>query len=181
MEWDTSDWIAKFTGTASSSEKIASYDRIEWLKLGGDGLNDSWTGYDLSKAAVVLDNELYFGFSSTGDSDVWRFSSTTEWTQIGGDGLNGSWASTIDGVTDLKAFNNKLYAGLGSGSATGNAEVWEYSTTTATWTQIGGNSVNSSWPTGSYTHVPSLTAFGEYLYAAPISTVAGEGDFSRPT
>jgi hypothetical protein len=63
-----------------------------------------------------------------------------------------------------------LYAGLGNG--TDNANVWEYDG--ASWTQIGGDGLNSGWADATYEEVHSLTSYNEQICAG-IGSSDGDG------
>jgi hypothetical protein len=96
---------------------------------------------------------------------------------VGGDAVNSSWAdNTYYRVDTLTTFNSKLYAGLGVGG--GFAEVWEYNGTS--WTQIGGDGLNSSWSENSKAVVFALLSFSGKLYAGTgtrfVLPAAGDGE-----
>ena len=179
MEWDVNDLVVTLSGTASSSQKIATSTMIDWRKIGGNGKNGSWTGAGTGEPEsiyrlVTFNNKLYastVNFDSSGAAEVWEFSSST-WTKIGGDGVNNSWDSAPEHefADALTVFNDKLYVGLGFDNNDG--EVWEWTSPTS-WTKIGGDGTGTSWATSvrvrdiiSYTNPGGYTA----LYAGKGAT-----------
>lgn len=123
------------------------YNGTTWSKIGGDGVSGSWTGaagYYGVWSLVESGTDLMAGLAGVdGDAEVWKYNGTT-WTQIGGDGEGGSWSGAYYAVGAMAYYHNELYAGLFS-STTGNVEVWKYDG--STWSQVGGDGLNSSWNT----------------------------------
>jgi len=139
-----------------------------WSQIGGDGLNGSWSNalYEQVLSIASDGTNIYAGLGNTaGDAEVWRYNGTT-WSKIGGDGVGSSWsaASNIEGVYALAYVGTFLYAG--TGNTAGDGDLWRYNTGTSTWSQIGGDNVNSSWPQaqGSMEYVHALTTDGTNLY-----------------
>jgi hypothetical protein len=149
-----------------------------WTKMGGDSVNPgggaSWgANYEYVLSLNILGGNLYAGLGVTaGDADVWRLNiGTNAWSMIGGDTLNSSWASsTFEGVYSLANDGTNIYAGLGS--STGDAEVWRWNG--ATWSKLGGDSVNSSWATGSV--VWSMTNVGSTVFVGQSNNSSGNAE-----
>ena len=134
-----------------------------WTQIGGDGVRSSWTGHSRVNALWAFNNKLYAGLGTgANDAEVWEYNGNY-WVKIGGDGVRSSWTSiNYTNVLSLQDFDNKLYAGLGGIDTW--ARVWEYNTSTETWTEIGGNGLNNSW-NGNEQSVDSLGVYGGELYA----------------
>lgn len=150
-------------GSGINDAEVWRYNGTVWSKIGGDSANSGWTtNYDRVVSTTIYNGKLVVGLgSSAGEAEVWQWSGTA-WSKIGGDTVASSWdAVNFEQVDTLLAFNNKLYAGLGTG--TGDAEVWEYNGTT--WTKIGGDDVNSGWTSGTYERIRALAGFNGKLYA----------------
>lgn len=163
-------------GTATNAARIYKWDGSTWTWVGGFGIgapyNAFTTGYENVVSMAVYGGHIYAGMgTSTGDADIWELSGTT-WTQIGGDAKNSGWASnTYEEVDSLLPYNGKLYAGLGTG--TGDAEVWAWDGTT--WSMVGGDGLNNSWPDGQYEQTRSLVVYDGKLYAG-LGNSAGDGE-----
>jgi hypothetical protein len=154
---------AGLVGTANNSE-VWTFNGTSWTRIGGGFINKSWGYFNIQnvESMVVSGDYLYAGMGNTvaGNAQVWRFDGS-DWTIVGGQGVNSSWAAgTYEDVMSLASFGGDLYAGLGT--TANDAEVWRFNGTT--WTQVGGDSLNSSWPAG-YEEVYALTTFGGQLYA----------------
>ena len=149
-----------------------------WTKLGGDSVNPgggaSWgANYEYVLSLNILSGNLYAGLGLTADdAEVWRLNlGTNTWTKIGGDTLNSSWASsTFEGVYSLANDGTNIYAGLGS--STGDAEVWRWNG--STWSKLGGDSVNTSWATGSV--VWSMTNVGTTVFVGQSNNSTGNAE-----
>ncbi len=162
-------------GTTAGDAEVWSCDTsvgcTDWTKIGGDAINSSWaiSTYEVVSALYVQGGNLYAGLSNSAqDGEVWRWNGSV-WTKIGGDGVSSSWAAAtnIESVRTLTGDGTNIYAGLGDSA--NDAEVWRYNGTT--WTQIGGDSLNSGWTTN-IEAVYTLTYFGGNLYAGT-GTTAG--------
>ena len=146
-------------GDTAGDAAVYRWNGSTWTKVGGDGVNGSWASADNIEYVQSLDyfgGKLYAGTGiSTGDADVWQYSGGS-WTKIGGDGINGGWAaSTYEGIGSLTNDGTSLYAGTGTGN--GDGEVWKF--TSGSWTKLGGDGVNGSWP----------SARGDAVYAMQYS------------
>lgn len=103
-----------------------------WSQIGGDSNGSDGMGwldagnYDRVRSLAVYNGDLYAGLGlSTGDGEVWRYSSGS-WTQIGGDGINNSWLDTnIEEVSTMAVHRGKLYVSTGN-TANIDAQVWSY-------------------------------------------------------
>lgn len=154
---------ALYVGLGYSSAGYAEVWRYSgsgtvWTKVGGDGLNSSWENsrYEDVPNLVVWNDKLIASLGSSGsgspnnDAEVWACTDcdggSPVWERIGGDS-NGAdnlgWldANNYDRVKSLAVYNGDIYAGLGLNA--GDGEVWKYNGTS--WTQVGGDGVNSSW------------------------------------
>ncbi len=146
-----------------------------WTQVGGDGVNTSWnTNYErVFSLTVDGSNNIYAGLGlDSGDAEVWKYNGTS-WTQIGGDSLNSSWTATT--MTDVRALlvdGSTLYSGVSNTSATTYpAEVWTTNLTTISWTRIGGDGINKSWPPANFTMIDSMTTYkGKLIAGLPGST-----------
>jgi len=131
-------------GTTANDAEVWKYDGSTWTKVGGDSLNSGWTtNFEAVNVLAVYNGALYAGLGvSAQDGEVWRWNGSI-WTKVGGDGVNSSWATgaNIESVLSMTVYDGQLYAGLGS--STNDADIWRYNGTS--WTQIGGDGLNSSW------------------------------------
>jgi len=153
------------TASATYSDgEIWSWDGSSWTRIGGDGVNASWSQashYGEVDAMAVDDTYLYAGLGAgTNDGEVWRYDGTN-WEKIGGDSLKGGWTNYAERVLSLAMYNGQLLAGLGSGN--GDGELWLWNGTL--WSKIGGDGVSGSWNTTTYQEVESLIVYGDDLYA----------------
>ncbi len=160
--------------TASSTDsdgEVWSWNGSTWTKIGGDGLNSSWTlasHYGEVDALAADDTYLYAGLgAAANDGEVWRYNGES-WSKIGGDSLNGGWTNYAERVLSLALYNDNLVAGLGS--STGDGELWSWNG--SSWTKIGGDGVSGSWSTSIYQEVESLITYSGDLYAG-MGNVAG--------
>ncbi|HEX9090897.1 MAG TPA: hypothetical protein VF831_05375, partial [Anaerolineales bacterium] len=158
-------------GTTANDAEIWRWNGTTWTKIGGDGLNSSWTtNYEEVYSLAVYGGNLYAGLgNSANDAEIWRWNGTT-WTKIGGDGLNSSWTTNYERVRSMAVLNDQLYAGLGT--TANDAEIWRWNGTT--WTKIGGDGLNSSWNTN-YEQVEPLTVYDGQLYAG-LGTSTGDAE-----
>ena len=136
-------------------------DCTSWTKVAGDGI-----GIPASLAVTSLavhNGSLFAGTTgSAGAADVYRYNGGTSWSQIGGDGVNSGWVgSAYETVASMYGDGTYLYVGLGS--TAGDAEIWRWNGTS--WSQIGGDGVNTSWSGTEYETVRSLTSMNGRLYA----------------
>ena len=156
-------------GGNTDYDEVWKYNGSTWAKVGGDGLNSGWTTSTWQwgvNALSVYKGELYatvYGVVATlDDAEIWKYNGST-WTQVGGDGVGSSWAGgSYEAAYGLTEYNGDLYAGLGTSVEEG--EVWKYNG--STWSQIGGDSLNSGWATEDQTQtVRSLAVYNGKLYA----------------
>ncbi len=155
--------------------QLWEYNGSTWTQIGGSSLFSGWgTGYDAAWGLTIHKGKLYVGLgASNGEAEVWEWSGSA-WTQIGGDSVNSSWDnSTYNRVGNFAqtSWNGKLYTGLGNG--TGEAEVWEYNGTS--WSQVGGDGLNSSWADATYEEVFSIIGHNGKLYAG-LASGTGDGE-----
>ncbi len=150
-----------------------------WTRVGGDGVNSSWANskYEDVPSLVVWNDKLVAGLGYSGagtpnnDAEVWACTDcdggSPSWTQIGGDSNgvdNMGWldANNYERVRSMAVYNGDLFAGLGYGA--GDAEVWRYNG--STWTQVGGDGVNSSWLDGQVEDVSTMVVNRGKLYVS---------------
>ncbi len=163
LAYGSSTLYAGLSGTGSNGE-MWSWNGSAWTRMGGGYINNSWGYFNLQnvESMTVYGEYLYAGTGNTvaGNAQVWRYDGTT-WQIVGGQGINSSWAAgTYEDVMSMVSFGGNLYVGLGT--TANDAEVWRYNG--STWTQVGGDSLNSGWTTG-FEEVYSLANFGGNLYA----------------
>ena len=164
-------------GASTNDAEVWMYNGTSWSKIGGDGVNSSWSASYESVRSLTSDGiNVYAGVGDTAtDAEVWMYNGTS-WSKIGGDGVNSSWAAAdnVEYVTNLDYFGGKLYAG--TGLTAGDADVWMYNGTS--WSKIGGDGVNSSWASSTYELVGALVDDGTSLYAG-VGNGNGEGEVYR--
>ncbi len=168
-----------YVGLAISANEaeVWKWNGSTWSQVGGDSLNSGWaTGYESVRSLTVHNGLLYAGIgdSAATDDEVWSWNDSS-WTKVGGDSVNSSWTNTggvPDYVENLISWGGDLYAGL-SGAGSGDAEIWKFNG--ATWSQIGGDGVNSSWPDATFENVASLTVYDGALYAG-LGLTTGDAD-----
>ncbi len=152
------------TGNAVGDAEVWSWNGTAWTKIGGDGLNSSWADqtYESVLSLATDGTNVYAGLGTgTGDGEVWKYNGTS-WTRIAGDGINSGWAaSTVEEVDSLTWLGTNLYAG--TGNTAGDGDVWRWNGTS--WTQIGGDALNSSWASATFERVNVLINDGTNVYA----------------
>ena len=153
-------------GSTAGDNEVWSFDGSTWTKIGGDGVNGSFTNtHTIVSTLAVSGSTLYAGVStssSTVSAQEWAWNGSS-WTLIGGDYVNFSWGFRgLRSVEVLNVTGDYLYAGTGVATI-GNAMVWQFDGTT--WTIIGGQGVNGSWDANTYETVTSLIGHGGELYA----------------
>jgi hypothetical protein len=160
-------------GNVLADAEVWMWDGSIWTKIGGDALNGSWDDQTYEQVYSMTNDgtNLYVGLGVTaGDAEVWRWDGVN-WTKIGGDAINSSWqVNTFEAVGALSFFGGNLYAGLGTGG--NDAEVWRWNG--ATWTKIGGDSLNSGWTTN-FDYVSSMANDGTNLFVG-IGVTATEAE-----
>jgi hypothetical protein len=154
---------AGLAGTTNNAE-VWSFNGTSWTRIGGGYVNKSWGYFNLQniESMTVYGDNLYAGTGNTvaGNALIWKFDGSN-WQVVGGQGVNNSWAvNTYEDVMSMLSYGGNLYVGIGT--TANDAEVWRYNGTT--WTQIGGDSLNSSWGAG-YEEVSSMATLGGNLYA----------------
>jgi hypothetical protein len=172
-------------GGTNGDAEVWSWNGSTWTKIGGDGsgsAGQSWAAGTKRSvpAMMVIGSTLYAGLQGTaaGDGEMWTCdlavscTTTAGWTFRGGDasGTAGqSWNNTtFEAVWSMTARGTDIYIGLGTSA--GDAEVWTCDTgatctTTAGWTKLGGDAVNSSWANATYEEVTALSWYRGELYA----------------
>ncbi len=173
-----SDLIVGTTYTSGSAD-VWRRSGSNWSRIGGDGLNGSWSNftYEGVYSLAINGDALYAGLgSNAGDAEVWTCSlasSCAAWTKVGGD--NTGLTTSHETVRSMTIHQGSLYVGAGDGA--GDGDVYKYNGGTS-WTQIGGDALNSGWASGTYERVQSITSDGTYLYAG-LATTAGDAEVWR--
>jgi len=159
-------------GNTGSDGEVWSWNGSTWTKIGGDGINSSWSA--LATSSLVNDGvTLYAGTGDTaGGADVYTWNGST-WTKIGGDGLNSSWAaSTYEYVLSMFYQGGSLY--VGTGTTAGDAEVWRWSG--SAWSRLAYS--GSTFPASTYEGVYCISGDGTNVYVGT-GTTQGDGDIYR--
>ena len=147
-----------------------------WTKIGGDGINSSWAinRYEEVDSMTVMGGVLYVGLGTTAnDAQIYKWTGSA-WTWVGGFGIGAPYNAFPTGYEAVYSLTNdgtNVYAGFGL--TAGDADVWKLSGTT--WTQIGGDAVNSSWAAATFETVISMRYLGTKLYAG-LGTTAGDAE-----
>lgn len=165
--------------TAGEAEVWRYSDSTDsWTKIGGDAINSSWADatYEQVKSMVMAGTTLYAGLGVTaGEAEVWKTDNPTAtpptWSKVGGDGVNSSWdpvTAAHERVWSLTASGSVVYAGLGDSD--GDAEIWKLES--GTWSQIGGDAVDSSWNTGGI-YAMTMQVYDSKLYVGALNSFYG--------
>ncbi len=176
----TQDGTNVYAGLANSNGdgEVYRYDGTSWTKIGGDGVGGSWAAaFGDGVYSMAYDGgQLYAGlYDSASDGQFWRYDGSS-WNRLGGGYLNNSWGFYgLRSVESTATANDKLYIGTGTAVA-GNAQVWEYDSTS--WNLIGGQGINGSWDADLYEHVYTLQYYGGDIYAG-LGTTAGDAEVWR--
>ncbi len=160
-------------GASANDAEVWSWNGTIWAKIGGDSLNSGWTtNFEYVYQMANDGTNLFVGLGLTaGDAEVWSWNGTI-WARIGGDGVNSSWAdTTFEYILSMLYQGSTLYVGLGT--TAGDADLWSY--TSGTWTQIGGDALNSGWAASTYEGVYSLRGDGTNVYAG-LGATAGDNE-----
>ncbi len=149
-------------------------------KIGGDGVNLSWSsGYDEVNALLLDGTILYAAVgNSAGEAEVWKYEGGS-WEKIADSAQLGS---SLENAMALALYDDgegaDLYAGTGYSNDDGR--VFRYQDDT--WTQIGGRYADagySSWgDADNVNYVYSLVSDGNYLYAG-LGGAVDEGELWR--
>jgi hypothetical protein len=148
-----------------------------WTKVGGDDVNGSWdnTNFEnvLAMESFSEDGKLYVGLGiSTNDGEVWACTSCT---------TSPSWVRTraFSGIEEVVAMDSTatdLY--VGTGSTAGDGDFWRFDGV-STWTQIGGDGLNSSWAAATYERVRDIKVSGSVIYVGIGDSAANEAEVWR--
>lgn len=151
-------------GRNTNDAEVWRWNGTSWTQIGGDSLNSGWTtGFETVGSMVYSGGNLYAGLGNSGnDARLYRWNGTS-WTWMGGFGITGTynaWSANYEEVGSIAVNGSDIYVGMNRN--TNDADVWRLSGTT--WTQIGGDSLNSGWGSG-YEYARSLFFQGGNLYA----------------
>lgn len=149
------------------------WNGTSWSQVGGDGINSSWSGVTRTTSMISDGTYLYAGIGSSSSAigEVWRYNGTS-WTRIGGGGVNSGWNATHRMIYSMAIYKGELYIG-GYSAAVAAGDLWKWNG--SSWTQIGGDGLNSGWNFTSTTNgeVGALTVYGDRLYAG-VGAAAGD-------
>ncbi|NCU38279.1 hypothetical protein EOL96_04465 [Candidatus Saccharibacteria bacterium] len=151
--------------TGKLTYELEDQNATTWSQVAGSDINGGWdsNGKLSVNAMVKVGSTTYAAIGNTiGDAEVWAWNGTS-WNIVGGgpQSINDSWAAlTYEGAYSLTTDGTNVYAGLGASA--GDGEVWRYDG--ATWTKIGGDSLNGGW-TNYAEYVWSLDYLNGVLYA----------------
>ncbi len=178
-------------GSTAGDAEVWMWNGSTWTQLAGDGSGtggQSWgTGYEQVMAMAVSGNTLLVGLGINGnDGELWSCNisgsctNTSGWTKRGGDatGTGGqSWTNAFEQVVSLAVSGTNVYVGVGSSA--GDGEIWTCDigatcSTTAGWSKIAGDGVNSSWNTN-YETVEYLVYYQGKLIAG-LGNSAGDAE-----
>ncbi len=152
------------------------------LTLSGQQTLEGWTKFnngfttDAGQDQGVIDKgsyRLYYDRTSGKVNYEIASNNATQWTRQAGTDTNGSWDT--DGKTVVRSTvvsGGNTYVGLGLG--VGDAEVWKWNGTT--WSQIGGDGLNSGWSDQVFEDVNGLAVVGTTLYAGLGTNAAGDAE-----
>ncbi|MDB9944442.1 hypothetical protein OAD26_00380 [bacterium] len=131
----------------------------------------SWATFFAPTSLTIFGDYTNAGtFDANGGEVVFGNGDVTE--MIGGDAVNSSWASgQFASVWSLATIGDTIYAGLGSGASDG--EVWEWDG--SSWTQIGGDGLNSGWASSVNEQTSALHVMNGELYAG-LGSGLGDAD-----
>jgi hypothetical protein len=165
---DTNDFV---NVPDSASISLSQQNTIEsWTKL-----NNSLDSSSNDRRQAIVDKgdyQLYYD-NETGKItyELARASANT-WNIEAGNGVQSSWTtSSSRSVTSSAVIGTDVYVGLGN--QTTDAAVWRWDG--STWTVIGGDGINSSWPANTYEDVYSMTTDGINLYVG-LGVTGGDGE-----
>ena len=159
--------------TLNGSTQYLTANDSSALSLTGQHTIESWVKFSSPFASGGNQNQaivdkgsyrLYYNNDTGKITYELANNSASTWTQRAGNDVNRSW--DLNGKQDVRAsvtIGTDVYTGLGSNGGTGDAEVWKYDG--STWSQVGGDARNSSWPDGTYEAVRSLAVDGTTLFA----------------
>ncbi len=167
-------------GSTAGDAEVWSCDTstgcASWTKIGGDGINSGWAvnTYEEVDSMTVMGGNLYVGLGlSANDARVYRWNGSA-WTWVGGFGIGAPYNAFTTGYEAIYGMSNdgtNVYVAMGS--TAGDADIWRLNGTT--WTQIGGDTLNSSWASSTYETGISLRYFGSNLYVG-LGTTAGDAE-----
>ena len=173
LVWDGT-YLYAGTGVHTGDAEVWRWNGSAWTQIGGDAIYGSWpvNQIDSVPSMTMHGSLLVAGLGlNGGDGEVWTWDGEA-WTMIGGDGINSGWAvNTYESVYSVASDGTNIYAGTGAN--TGDGDVWKWDG--ITWTQIGGDGLNTSWAAATIEMVRSLFWDGTFLYAGTGSG-SGEGD-----
>lgn len=161
-------------GVTAGDNEVWMWDTSTWTKIGGDGLNSSFTNtHTFVSDLYYANNVLYTGLTTTNNSGaMWTYTEGV-WALIGGNYVRKSWGYyNLQSVETMQIYGDHLYAGTGY-TVAGNALVWKFDGTT--WELVGGQGLNSSWNIGTYEIVYSMKTFGNELYVG-LGSTAGDAE-----
>ncbi len=161
------------SGGQNGDAEVWRWNGTSWSQVGGDGINSSWSGVTRTTSMISDGTYLYAGIGSASSAigEVWRYNGTS-WTRIGGGGVNSGWNATHRMIYSMALYRGELYIG-GYSAAVAAGDLWKWNG--SSWTQIGGDGLNSGWNFTSTTNgeVGALAVYGDKLYAG-VGAAAGD-------
>jgi hypothetical protein len=154
------------------------------LSMTGNQTIEAWTKFDSAYSTSANQDQgivdkgshrLYYNKTSGKVNYEIEDAAANTWSRRAGTDANGSWDA--DGKTIVRSnatSGSNVFVGLGLG--VGDAEVWRWNG--STWSQIGGDGINSGWADQTFEDVHSLAVDGDYLYAG-LGSTAGDGEVWR--
>ena len=139
-------------GSDSGHTRIYQYSSNSWSQLGGDIDGEAEGDYsgtsvslsdDGKTVAIGAPNNDGYG-SSSGHARIYQYSSSSgSWSQLGGD-IDGEAAGDGSGISVSLSDDGKIvaiggYGNDGNGFTSGHARIYQYSSSSDSWSQLGGD------------------------------------------
>ena len=131
-------------GLNNGDGEVWKYDGSSWTKVGGDGVNSSWSSAQYITSMTSWNGKLYattYGAGANGYIYEWN---GTSWINRGGGtgNINGITSGSYSGAASLTPYRDKLC--MGFANSVNQADVWCWGGS-GNWSQVGGDGLNSSW------------------------------------
>lgn len=161
-----------------NAAQVWSWDGAQWEQVGGEGINGSWSfGAETSlvESLIEFNGEIVATIgTATPDAThhVWSYDPVAKtWSEVGTEHVN--WAGWHI-MNDSLVVGGSLYV-AGGGVPANGASAGVYRFDDPGYTQIGGDSVNGSWPT-SYAGVDTQWVYRLHEYQSGfLAGLAGGG------
>ncbi|MCA9337913.1 hypothetical protein KC949_00010 [Candidatus Saccharibacteria bacterium] len=151
-------------GKSYGDAEVWKWNGSTWSKIGGDLLNGSWNPVGTTNVNVLhfFKGTLYAGVrGSTNYGQLWKWDGST-WTLVAGNTVPGTIPAGYENVYSIDDDGTNLYMGMGLNA--GDGDVWRWNGA-STWTQIGGDGLNSGWAASKYEMVYAIKYANGKLYA----------------